>query len=374
MKIIKTIFKTLFVGILLIVVIAAAIAVYMEFYGKQLLEAKLSSILGTKLKFKGFSLDISKYSVSFKGFTIPREVGFESRSVFSAEKFIVLLNKEKFEREKKITISEIIVEKGVFNIERNEQGIFNIADSGREEYPKDERGLAYAQGESSGASLPIYNFAKNVKRLLIKNSRVNFKDRYISSEPYLINCSSFNANITTAPENEASYGSIPMKYKLSLKIPRGSRASEVSLEGNAAVYKEKVDTELTMEARDIDVMQLLPYFNNYTPFTFYGGEFDSDTKAAMHNNTLNCLTTMAWHNLDLAVDQGRENTTFLEASVKKLAPYLTSGGGETIFDFVIKGPLDKPEMGIGPKVKMAIGMSMMDEVSDILQRLQKLKK
>ena len=374
MKIIKALLKIFAVGIILIAFIAAGIAIYMEFYGKQLLEAKLSDVLGAKLKFSGVSLDLSKYSVNFRGFTIPAEIGFENKAIFHAEKFILVFDKGKFEKEKKIAISEVIIDKGVFDIERNQKGIFNMAGFGNSQYSHKETGIAWA-GENI---MPIYNFAKNARRLLVKNSAVNFKDYYISQQPYAVTCRNFAADIRMAPENEPLHGLIPVSFKLSLEIPKGAAPAgapgAVFMEGNAAVYKNKVDTEFAIDTQDIDVMQFLLYFNNYTPFTFYGGEFDSNTKVAMHNNVLNSPTTMVWRRLNLAIDQGRENTSFLEASVKKLVPYLTSGAGEITFDFVIKGSVENPEVGIGPKVKMAIGMSVMDEVGDILQQLQKLKR
>ena len=65
-----------------------------------------------------------------------------------------------------------------------------------------------------------------------------------------------------------------------------------------------------------------------------------------------------------------EGTTFLQVAVDKLKPYLMSGRGEVIFDFVIKGPVEKPSINIGPKVKYAIGFAVMDEIINQLQKMQ----
>ena len=86
---------------------------------------------------------------------------------------------------------------------------------------------------------------------------------------------------------------------------------------------------------------------------------------------LNSLTMMVFHKLKLETDPEKKNTEFLQVAVNKLEPYLTSGNGEIIFDFIIKGPVEKPSVSIGPKVKIAIGMAVMEEVIKQLQRMQK---
>ena len=85
-------------------------------------------------------------------------------------------------------------------------------------------------------------------------------------------------------------------------------------------------------------------------------------------------TTTVFHKLKLTIDPGMENAKFLETTANKLVRYLTSGKGEVAFDFVIKGPVDNPQAGLGPKVKFAMGMVVLEELGNIIQQLQKLGK
>ena len=91
----------------------------------------------------------------------------------------------------------------------------------------------------------------------------------------------------------------------------------------------------------------------------------------IENGTVDALTTMTFTNLMLLVNPKKENAQFLETTVNKLVPYLMSGKGEIIFDFVINGPIDNPRVGMGPKVKYAVGMVAVDEFAEIMKQLQK---
>ncbi len=369
---VKSILKVFLLGLLLVVIVVAGLSIYMKFYGNKLIEKQLSQILGTKMKFDGISLDLKKYSINFTGFSIPSEIGFETRTVFNADKFILVLDKEKFEKDKKLVINEAIVEKGTFNIERNKQGVFNVSCLPGSQEPAAEPGIAYADETAGNIPIPVYNFAKSVKRILIKKSAINFRDYYISKEPLAVTCANFYTDIRMSPEEEASRGAIPMKYEISFDVPRRGATGQFFLRGEAAIHQDRVDTEAFMDTKNIDVTQFLPYFRKATPFYFYEGEFSSTTNIAIHNKAVKSLTTMVFHRLRLEADPEKRNASFLQVSVNKLVPYLTSGKGEVIFDFEINGPLEHPEVSLGPNVKMAIGMVVVDEFGKIFQQLQKM--
>lgn len=370
----KAILKIFLLGLLFVVVVVAGVSIYMKFYGNSLIEKQLSQILGTKVKFGGISPDLKKYSINFTGFSIPSEVGFESRSVFNADRFILVLDREKFEKDKKLVINEAIIEKGTFNIERNKQGVFNVSCLPAPAEPAAGPGIAYADEPAGSSPIPFYNFSKSVKRILIKKSMINFRDYYISKEPLIVTCTNFYTDIRMSPEEEPSRGAIPMKYEISFDIPRSGGTGQLFLRGDAAIRQDRVDTEAFMDTKYIDLMQFLPYFRKATPFYFYEGEFSSATNIAIHNKTVKSLTTMVFHRLRLEPDPEKRNTSFLQTSVNQLIPYLTSGKGEVIFDFEINGPMEHPEVSLGPNVKMAIGMAVVNEFGKIFQQLQKLDK
>lgn len=368
MKIFKTLFKILAIGILLIALVIAGVVMYMKFYGKGLLEDALSSAFGSKVKFESISVDIDKYMLNFKNLSILGEIGFDE-NIFNAKEFTVVLDEERLRKDKKVIFERIIVEKGTLNIERNSDGVFNVSYNRPAAPRRYKASVAYADSPDVNS---MYNFAKSVKRFVVKDSVIKFKDYYISRTPFDITCDNFNLDVVS--DNISSSGSIPVKCTLSFGIPNNKyRNSGFSLEASAAAYKNMTDMDTLIKTNNIDLMQFLPYFERYTPFSFNEGVFSSTTKFKMRNNTVDSLTTMVLHRLNLIIDPGMQNAKFLEASVNKLAPYLMSGEGDAIFDFVIKGPMDNLRIGLGPQVKFAVGMVMVEEIGNLIQQIQKFQ-
>lgn len=370
MKVIKVVLKIFIVSILLIAILITSISLYIKFYGKNLIMDALSNMLGVRVKFENISLNLDEYAINFKGFSIPSEISFEKETVFDAEKFSLVLNRDKLKEEGRVVFEKLIIKKGVLNIVRNHKGVFNISYHPPE---KDDyrSGIAYA--DQPAATIDLYNLAKNVKGIYIQDSIINFKDHYLPRGPIAVRCDNFGVTLVSELKEKSLSNFIPMKFSVGFKIPGKRLTGDFRLDGDIYVLKDRVDMDIEIDTRSIDVMQFLPYFNNYTPFSFNEGIFSSETKFVVKDNIIDSLTTMVFHRLKLLVDPGKENTRFLEASVNRLAPYLMSRKGEIIFDFVIKGPLENPRIGLGPRVKFAVGLVVAEELSNMLQQLQKLR-
>lgn len=367
MKIFKTLLKVFLILALVVALAMGGIALYMKYYGKGILEDVLSNMLGSRVRFESISVNMDKYGLSFGEFSILSEIGFDE-NVFDAEKFTLRLNKESLDRDKKVLVEEIFVKKGVLNIVRNRTGAFNVSFNGSGE-PFLLGSVAYAAETGNG----LYNFAKNVKKVTIQDSVINFKDHHVPRGPFAITCDDFDLEIKSlGPPGHT--GSIPMKCSINFEIPTNRRygSSKFYLNADIAARRYGADIDVNMETKYIDLMQFLPYFESYTPFSFNDGVFSSTTSFKVQDGFVDSLTTMVFHRLKLLIDPGMENSRFLEASVNKLVPYLSSGS-EVVFDFVIKGPVEKPRMGLGPRAKFAVGLVVVEEISNFIEQLQKLK-
>jgi len=353
-----------------IAAVIAAIFLYIKLYGKDIIEARLSEVLGRPIKFERFSLDLDNYSVEFDGFSIPARAGFKGRDFFRAGKLIVVLDKEKFRLGRKIIFESIEVKNATLHVERNKKGAFNMA-----RYDASENrcasGTAYAAAPVSGAEF-LYKFAGGIKKLVIKDSIVEFTDYHIYGVPYTLTCHDFNLILTSQEMKDL----ISLSGRMSLIIPAGNYKAEGKVLANIsmAIYEHMANMEINVDTQYIDVMQFQPYFEQYTPFYFKEGLFSSTTKFEIHQNLIRSLTTMAFHRLRLWLKPGMQNTQFLNESVNKLVPYLTSGSGDIIFDFTVGGSPDNPQFGLGPKVKYAVTMVTVQEVGKVLQQLQQLQK
>jgi len=359
------------IGVTVFAIIIGSMVVYMKLYGNAIVEKSLSAMLGSQVKFRSASINLEKGSVNFNGFSIVSEVDLTSEA-FNAEKVTVFLNKEKFDKEKRIVLDELYVKKATLTVERKKSGAL-ILGAARARDAGGHDGIAYAE-EAPGSA--FYNFAKGMRKVTIEDSIVNFKDGLVTlyQKPYGIYCDRLNVNIVSQQVPDPA-GSIPVTMTVSFRIPTVETGNGTfALAANMAVYPDRTDMEATLDTRQVNLMLFLPYLTRSTPFLFYEGFFNSHTDFRMHQRTIDSLTTIIFQRLRVAIKPGMDNGQFLAASVNQLAKYLTSSGGEVVFDFVIQGPAHKPALGLGPKVKFAIGMVVIEEVAKMMQQIQQMQR
>lgn len=368
MEILRFLFKCFVICIVIAAVIVASISIYLTFFGKSTVEDIISKAIGSKIKYDNMSLDLNRGVVNFEGFTVLKDIDFEE-NLFSADRFVVSIDKERFDKDKTLVLEEIFIENGTLTIERNRQGVFNILPSGKEIFGS-STGKAYAADFTSDGN--FYNLAKSFKSIEIKDSFITFKDYYISDNPVVLYCDKFNFEFRTSPLPGDSVGAA-CRANLNIPMREGVNGS-AGFKSDMAIYPDRVDWEGVLETKHINLMLFLPYFDKYTPFYFNSGLFSSTTHVRVHNRVIDSPTVMLFNNLRLGVKPGNENAQFLQTAVNRLAPYLMSQQGDLYFDFAIKGAIEKPQAGLGPKVKYAIGMVALEELSKAMQQIQKLKK
>ncbi|MFH1594568.1 MAG: DUF748 domain-containing protein [Candidatus Omnitrophota bacterium] len=360
-----TLATVVFLTVLLVLVL-----LYLKIYGKNVLEKVLSSMLGTKVEFTGLTINPDRYALKFKGVKLPEKIDFKDRSIFSAKNFTVFLDKRELKEKRKIAIDEILIEEGVFTVERNRAGVLNISG-----LPGKKRsiqtGVAYAnEPEPTG----LYSFASSIRKLIIKDSVIEFKDHFIYDVPFIVTCEDFSADITSMRKPLKKTGYIPIFCELSCTIPSDRYGKgEIAIDTDLSVYKYMYDADMTVTLRRVDLMRFFPYIEKYTPFSISDGLASSDTKFELRNNRINSITNVVFHRLRLVSEPGSRDGQFLQTSVSRLLPYLTSRQGEILFDFVIRGPANQPEVSLGPQVRSAMSSAVMGEVGSALQGLQGLQ-
>lgn len=364
MDIVKFMLKMFAVAVLVMVIVTGIAVIYLKFFGNAAIGQMVSKALGSDVKFQNISFDLVKGRVHFTGFSVVNKIEFEE-NIFKADKFIVSIDKERFDRDRTLVMEEILIEKGTITIERNKKGIFNVASINTED-PAWFESVAYAAAMPSGEG--FFNFAKTCRKIRIINSKLRFIDHYISREMFYFYFDNVDLEFNTTPMPE---GNIGASCRLDMTIPMQSGSNgSVMLRANLAIYTERIDLEGSLSTKNINIVLFSPYFNRYTPFNFNSGTFSSSTDIRIHNNMLDSPTTVIFSGLNLYIKPGMENSLFLETAVNRLAPYLMSRQGDIYFDFVLKGPVQKPQAGIGPRVKMAIGMVVLEEFNKALQHWQ----
>ena len=370
MKILKIILKLFIFASILTAIVIGSIAGYMRLYGNAHIKKALSELAGAQVEFKSIAINLDKQAATFKGFSIASQVGFD-KNIFDADIFTFILNKEKLESQRQLAFDRIYIKGAKLNIIRDSRGVLNLALPRMKTARLNEplfslESIAHAaEAQSTNA---FYDLLKSVKNIRIEDSTVTFEDSFRMAKPYKIWCDKLFAEISS---NDTAAGYLATTLTTSLRLPqRQGGDGWFSMKASMAVYPANTNMELVAETGNVDPRIFLPYFQRNTPFSFTRGRFSSRTDLRLHGGALDSLTTMYFNNLGLLINQYAPNAQFLQVSINRLAPYLSSGGN-IVFDFVMKGDIRNPQFGVGPRVKTAIGMVVMEEVGKAIQQMSR---
>jgi len=352
----KFILKFFLICSLIAAILIGGAALYMKLHGKALVQSVLSDMLGFEVRYGSAAGDIDKGSVNFTDVTIADRASPENYFL-KIKKLGVGIDKERLIKERAVVIETARLEGAALNVERDESGSFNIR------IPLHRHG----PGGRTGA----YDILRNFKELSITDSRVRFSDSYIARRPAV---AIFDGISLQFRSSGAGQNVIRATCSAEARVPSERYASgALALRANMAIYEDRVNLDAQIDAQVVDLAFLCPYINRYTPFIFRGGLFSCAGDLRFYNNRLDSPNTIVFHAIDMSVKPYAENAQFLEASVDKLVPYLESRRGEIIFDFYLTGPLGHITAGVGPRVRNAIGMATMAEMSKIFQQIQRLR-
>lgn len=365
----RTLFKILAVCALLMAAMIGALALYMRLYGNEHIKQALGELVGARVNFTSTAINLEKQAASFKDFSITTEIGIE-KQIFSADTFIIYLDKEMLRNEKAVVIDRVSIKGAKLFIARDERGTFRLI-LPRIDRPSPDQPLLATDSATAGTSREgqknaLYAILSLVRSIQIEDSTISFEDRFGMREPYTVWCDSFFADLTSR-DTGAGYLQAALTAKCRLPQKRYGDGW-FGVKASLAAYPDKTNMELTASAGNIDVMVFLPYVSRNTPFNFRSGRFGSKTDFRLHNGIVDSLTTMSFDDVRLTINPYAPNAQFMNVSINRLVPYLTSSGN-IIFDFVLKGDARKPEIGVGPRVKYAIGMVVMEEVGKAVGRM-----
>jgi len=220
----------------------------------------------------------------------------------------------------------------------------------------------------------LYDLVMAIRKISIRNSVVRFWDHQVSRDTFLVMCENVALEISVDPEAGNRRGYVQVQVESTFNIyNRPYPPGLVQIKADMKVYKPFVEATIELSASNIDISHIKPYLDAYTPFIFSHGMFSANMNAGISSAGINSFTTIYFHSVNVAVDPSKENAEFLQTSVNKLVPYLTSNRGDIIFDFYLSGPFESPTVSMGPKLKEAAGLAVMNEVNTYLQGMQNIR-
>jgi hypothetical protein len=185
-----------------------------------------------------------------------------------------------------------------------------------------------------------------IKRLKIKNARINFTD-YVSSEQgleimirdvnfYLNNAYVFPASVIT-------------NFKLEGNIPWKEGEAEGKIEAEGWVDFNKKNMQAKLNISDIDGVYLYPYYSDWVDLDKARIEkatlnFTSDIQGLNNDITAQCHLELA-NMVRRALSDGEQSEKAARITDAVLDIFKALNQGNIVLDFTIKTKMDKPEFG-----------------------------
>jgi len=207
------------------------------------------------------------------------------------------------------------------------------------------------------------------RKLKVRDGRVVFIDFYASDNPVILDLSKIN--ITLDIKN-------PMTRNAALTIDALATSAnppftKLRLMGAAQPFLLKPDYDLKVIARDVGLMQFLPYYQRSCPVLVKRGRINLDGKFFVKKGVQNSYYKA--ETFGLVIEQrGGITETFLGIPTTALVAALETGEGHIVLDCYARGSITKPKFHPGPISRERVISATIDILKKGLGFFKDLKK
>ena len=365
--------KIILISLLVMFITAGAgVYIYRHEIIRRTAEMVVRNFLPDYVKIDALRVDFKGNRVGLSGVKVLNPSGFSGRYLLEASEIYCdyrLMGKTLFDG---IEVLVVVLERPVLDIERLADGRIN-ADEFRKMVERSAAESRPAQGKAVKAKAPAA--AKGAKKLTapiklpetysIKEGKVIFIDNVPVPGPHRITLEKVDATITakfdSASEkvvniSSAGQGDVNGAYAQVLKWV-------VALHPEA----QKLTMSNRLEASGVDILPFKPYYDAYSPFVFKSGKFSGTLVFDFDNGNIGSTNELRFSELDFDVKKDFANAQAWEVTVQDIVKYFTSSFGDIVFDFKIKGDMEKPRFYLGPISKKAVTSMTIDKISAAIQ-------
>ena len=202
--------------------------------------------------------------IQLTDFVVNNPAGFEQKKLLQIKKALLKPALLPLLR-KRLVISAIVIDEPLFSLERNQNGLWNIA-----------RFLDSSQRESPSTTEPqSKQFSLRISKVIVRNGNIFFIDKGI--EP------SFSRQIKNLNLNISPLGSpLALIYRLSLLIDE--EATEIEAGGKLFPLARRGGINLAI--RHLGLSGFAPYLRKFTAFSFDNGYLDITAELSVNKNGL----------------------------------------------------------------------------------------
>ncbi len=334
------------------------------------------SALPAYLKIESIDFDLKNNHISAKGARVANPSGFSEKPILEIEAVSCRYKFKSVNPLDGIDITELTASGPVLRIERRPDGKINFEEmkglgSGAPELPAkpEDTSTIKKTALSRITSKKPAELLGLPGALNIRDGRVVYIDRALYDKPYIVTFDNINSAVSLKLNDDFS--------KILSLTGAGSgcvnRKSDESVEWNISF--NPTTPKLTMSGNfkvsKVEMLPFQPYFLRYSPFIFRSGRFSGDLVFDFDNGNVGSTNTVWLEGLSFEIREGFEGSKFWQTTVPDLVKYLTSNTGAVVFDFKIKGPMQKPHFYLGPITKRALTEMTVDKITDIVKKAAK---
>ncbi|MDD5504064.1 MAG: DUF748 domain-containing protein [Candidatus Omnitrophica bacterium] len=369
--------KAFFAICAIITALAIALGIYAYAERQKLLNAGLDRIIRASIpsyaRIQELSLDMPNRLITAKGLTVANPYGFKN-DIFLQIENISLSYEQTDSRNilSGITLKNIKASGVKVFLEKNSLGLFNAAKMeavlNSKNHGKSAVGIwANITARAAGFFAPKID----INQLLrlepvfdIDNGAVFFNDYFIDSEGYRASVEKISA-------------------KASAVLKRGGRdISSINFDGSGIINNEP-GRILSLSAmydfskshpvlnnniniKNADIKSFGPYYDEFSPFIFHAGTVSGRLVINIDNELIDSSNELVFSNLELENKKNHGFNRFWPSGADDLYSYFSSEQGDILFDFKVKGAIDKPEFYLGPKTKQALAYMVIDKIAGVI--------
>ncbi len=375
-------FKKLIIPGLIIIIAIIAISAFL--YRYQILqytaEKLIRKYLPSYARIDTIKFDFRKGEARIGGFKIINPPGFSDEYLLEIGKITCHYRLRGKALADGFEIADPVLSNIVLNIERLGDGRLNLAametvlEKGAQGAPSPASALPAAgkpraiQPRANTGSKILASVVKLPEVFTIRSGKVVFVDRFMPSRPNVITFENIEAKLSL--KLDENYSRVLIVSSTGEGGVNGDRQQLVSWAINWNPTTPRLTMANNFEVSGVDILPFRPYYDRYSPFVFKTGRFSGTLIFDFDNGNIGSSNEVRLSDLKFSVKPGYENSQFWETNVPDLVKYFSSPHGEIVFDFKIKGDMDKPNFYLGPKSKAALVSMAVDKISAAIQKAQ----
>ena len=331
--------------------------------------------LPSYIKVGEFVFDVENSLLKISDFTVKNPRGYGNKYFAEIDEITCKYKQKGKNILNGIEVTDINIDGPVINIERRSNGDINInhmdtvmtAGNSAETVHTETVSVKETDKESFVKKLlpkkkfKISELIKLPDEIKISNGKLVFEDKHVPREVFKVFLAGINGNLSlTLSEDFDAVQALATKGRGHVN---NDRRQLVDWE----VFWDPTKKDLLMSNRfdlnNVDITHFKIYYDDYLPVDISSCECSGVLIFNFNDGQIGSQNRLLLSNLQFKEKPGEEGKKYWDISVSDIVKYLQSSSGEIIFDFKIKGSLERPKFYPGDHVKKAIISMGFDKIS-----------